>query len=283
MTDGRLTLFYIVEPPQLEVMACTLLASIRTFFPEGTQAIGYCPAHRMGEIHPAVIRAHEMMGAEIRPFEATGRFDPAYPHGNKILACLEPRDTEFSAFVDSDVIFLRPNSVEALAAPGHVSCSVAASMRWGEDTVWEGIYGAFGMAVPEERVNLMRRGVNRVPYFSSGFVIFPEASGFADIWYDTAQTIDRIEGLESKRPYLDQMSLPIAIRRAGLNWRELTEEQHYILGGKHKGQRLAEDREIFTVHYRNLDHLRHAGLRDTAKDILRQQVGVPYVSRLVKE
>jgi hypothetical protein len=126
MTRPPLTFVYIVEPPDYEVMACMLLASIRENFPADVAAIGYCPEHRMRELQPGVLRAHEMLGAEIRPMRTEGMWDTPYPHGNKIIAAMQPRDSDYSAFVDSDVVFLEPNTPKALVRAGHVSCSVAA-------------------------------------------------------------------------------------------------------------------------------------------------------------
>lgn len=285
MTKPLLTLTYIVEAPDYQNMACYLLASIRTHFPADVQAIGYCPEHKMAEIDPGVIRAHELMGAEIRPMRTEGMWDTPYPHGNKIIAALQPRDSVYSAFVDSDVLFLRPNTAEALIAPGKVSCSVAASMRWGEQSVWDQIYGVFDMAVPTERVRLMRRSPGKVvPYYSSGLVVFPEhaADGgrFADVWYDTALQIDRKTDLSARRPYLDQMSLPVAIRRAGLGWNPLPEEQHYILGGMLRGEPLPADREIFTIHYRGLKIVKELGLMPTVRGMMRKHTGSGWIGNL---
>ena len=284
-----LTIFYIVEPPDYEAMACYLLASIRTHFPADVRCVGYCPEHRLDELHPAVHIAHEKMGGEIRSFRTEGRFDPAYPHGNKILASMERRDTDWSAFVDSDVLFIRDNDVTNIAKPGHVSCSMAASMLWAEQSVWETIYGAVGMEIPEERYHLMRRSAEPViPYFSAGLVVFPEADTtgkgrFPDVWYETAQIVDKVETLEKRRPYLDQMTLPLAIRRAGLDWNILPEEQHYILGGKLKHQPLPEDREVYTIHYRNMHNLRHVGHHKSARGYLRRLTGQKFVRRLAPE
>ena len=280
-----LTLTYIVDLPEYQYMACYLLASIREHFPPDVRVIGYCPEHKMAEIDPGVIRAHEMMGAEIRPMRTEGRWDPAYPHGNKILAALEPRDSQFSAFVDSDVLFLRPNTPMALISPGKVSCSVAASMQWGEQSVWKEIYDVFGMPVPNERVRLMRRSRNKVvPYFSSGLVIFPEGPvnglRFADVWYETATMIDRKTDLPARRPYLDQMSLPLAIRRAGLDWNILPEEQHFILGGILRGEPLPTDREIFTIHYRGMKIVKELGLMKQVRGMLRRQTGSGWIGNL---
>ncbi len=288
MTRPVLTFAYIVEPPEYQIMACTLLASIRTSFGPEVAAIGYCPEHKMGDLHPAVLKAHEMMGAEIRPMKTLGMWDSDYPHGNKIIAAMQPRDSDYSAFIDSDVMFLRPNTPEALCMPGHVSCSVAASMRWAGQEIWDTIYAAFDMPVPEERVRMMRQaGPEVVPYFSAGLVVFPEEGGpqgrFPDVWYDTARILDRVTELENRRPYLDQMTLPLAIRRAGLAWNQLPEEQHYILGGKLRGKSLPEEMEIFTVHYRNIWVLRELRLNKVGQRILSSQIGVPYVRRLTPE
>ncbi|MDP4034433.1 MAG: hypothetical protein Q8P60_16580 [Pseudorhodobacter sp.] len=283
-----LTFVYIVEPPDYQIYACTLLASIRRYFPTTVKAIGYCPEHRMADLHPAVFKAHDMMGAEIRPMQTLDMWDTPYPHGNKIIAAMQPRDSAFSAFIDSDVLFLRDNAPSALCQPGQVSVSVAASMLWAEQSIWETIYGAFDMPIPEQRIRLMRRsGKPVIPYFSAGLVVFPETPGpggrFPEVWYDTARQLDRVESLENRRPYLDQMTLPVAIQRAGLGWNILPEEQHYILGGRLRGKPLPEDREIYTVHYRQQAVLKDAGLHKVARATLQSQVGVPYVRRLTPD
>jgi hypothetical protein len=144
------------------------------------------------------------------------------------------------------------------------------------------------MPVPEERIKLMRdRRKPMVPYFSSGFVIFPETHrseaglSFADTWMDTAQRVDQIETLaQFKRPYLDQMTLPLAIRRAGLGWNELKENDHYILGGKLRGKAFPKTRKITAVHYRKWEVLAEAELAAQGYGALKSQVGVKRVRRI---
>jgi hypothetical protein len=228
------------------------------------------------------------MGGEIRTFSTNDRFDPKYPHGNKILASLEKRDSAYSMFVDSDVLFIRDNTPENIVMPGHVSCSMAASMLWADQTVWDDIYGALDMPVPSERYELMRRSKGAVvPYFSSGLVAFPEndrgAGRFPDVWYETAQIVDCVDSLEKRRPYLDQMTLPAAIRRAGLDWNILPEEQHFILGGKLKNKPLPEGREIYTIHYRNTQNLKDVGYMKTARNYLKEHTGKRFVRRLTDQ
>ena len=257
--------------------------------PADVKLVGYCPAHRRHEISPAVIECLSRMGCEVRSFEAEGRFDPAYPHGNKILACLEPRDTEFSGFMDSDILLIRDTDPAILLREGHVSASVAASMLWAPDDLWETLYGAFGWEVPPERVMLMRDKRRAfVPYYSSGFVLFPEhhrnaqGQSFPQAWMDVAQRVDREVDVEKKRPYLDQMTLPLAIRQAGLDAHILPEEQHFILGGRLRGKPMPEGRHIHLVHYRGWHVLTEAGLSDHGYSSLQMIVGVRRIAKILK-
>ena len=284
-----LTLFFIVEPPTYQYLACYLAASIRNHMPPDVQIVGYCPNHRREELSLATIEALRRMDCEVRFFDAEGRFDPVYPHGNKILACLEPRDTDFSGFLDSDILLIRDNSVAELTATGHVCASPAASLRWAQQDMWPRIYGEFGREVPSRRIRLMRdKRVEVVPYYSSGFVTFPErhrnkdGQSFAQVWYDTAQRIDNIAGLDNRRPYLDQMSLPLAIERSGLEWKEFSPEQHYILGGSIRGKPIPQDQEIKVVHYRKWNVLKEVGLAQQGYEGLARQIGTSRVERVFR-
>lgn len=288
MTTPKLTLFFIVEPPLYQNMACYLAASIRECFGQSVALVGYCPEGRIAEIDPAVTEILSRMGCEVRPFATAGRFDPPYPHGNKMLATLEPRETEYSAFLDSDILFLRPNDVENLIKPSHVSLTPAASMRWGGVEVWEKIYAGCGMQMPAERIRLMNqsKGRDKPPYFSSGLFVFPEqhrnaqGKSLGQVWMDVAAMIDANPDVPEKRPFLDQMSLPLAIRRAGLDWNLLPREQHWILGGRKRGEPLPKGHPISTVHYRNWSILREVGLVRRAKTMLERHAGVRRISQL---
>lgn len=287
MTPPLLTVFFIVEPPAYEVMACYLAASLREQFGAEIALVGYCPAEKIDSVSPDVRLLLERMDCALRPFTTQGRFDPPYPHGNKMLACLEPRDGDYGCFMDSDIFCLRPNRVENLIRPGHVSASMAASMVWAPQSIWEDVYAACGMEIPSERFRLMKqkRGPARIPYFSSGLVVFPErhrsAAGlsFPETWMQVAAEIEACDKIPKKRPYLDQLSLPLAIRRAGLDWNILPDAQHFILGGNARGEPLPQDREIFTVHYRNWQILQEVGLSRPAKKLLEKHAGVRRVTQ----
>lgn len=281
-----LTLFFIVEPPKYQNFACYLAASIREHLPGHVRLIGYCPASKLEDLHPANVETLSRMDCEIRTFEDIGRFDPPYPHGNKILACLEPRETDFSGFIDSDVIFVKDQDLAPYLHPDRVACSPAVSMGWADQDILNKVYGALDMPLPAERIALMRnRKPVYLPYYSSGIVYFPEThtsdgKRFPEVWMDTARLIDAVPDIPRKRPYLDQLSLAPAIRRAGLGWCPLPEEQNFALGGRMRGKRLPVDRDIAVVHYRHWPFLEEAGVKHKAYEMLQRQAGARRIRKV---
>ena len=286
MSAPKLTVYFIVEPPEYQILACYLAASLRQQFGQTVALVGYCPEQKMPLLSPDVVTALEKMDCEIRPMQVNGLFDPPYPHGNKLIATLQKRDTEYSCFMDSDILCIRPNDVENLIKPGHVCLTPAASMNWAKQSVWDVIYAAAVMEIPAERFMLMKqkRGKPRIPYFSSGLFVFPEqhrnskGKSFAEVWYDMARTLDAHSDIPHKRPYLDQISLPLAIQKSGLDWHKLPPQQHFILGGRARGEPLPNrGRDIFTVHYRQWPILNEVGLRWKARNMLKVHAGVKSV------
>jgi len=288
---NSLTFFFIVEPPGYQHMAVYLAASIRENFGREVAMVGYCPAHRIPELDRDAVALLAQMGCEVRPMQTEGRFDPPYPHGNKMIATLQERETDFSCFLDSDILFLRPNDPANLIREGHVSLTPAASMGWAGQDIWPVIYETAGLPMPQERIRLMNqtKGQDRMPYFSSGLFVFPEkhrnADGlrFPEAWMQVAAQLEANPAIPAKRPYLDQMTLPLAIRKAGLDWNILPKEQHFILGGRKRGEPLPQDRDIFTVHYRNWDIVKEYGLARVAKTMLERQTGVRRIAQVSKK
>ena len=249
--------------------------------PSDVVLIGYCPAHRLDELDPNAVETLRRLRCEIRGFDALGKFDPDYPHGNKLLATLEPKDTDFSAFLDSDMLFVRDCAPEDITSKGQIGVVPSTSMRWTGQEIWDVAYGAFDMPVPEERMRLMRDRRQAVaPYFNAGLVVIDErlrneqGQRFAEVWMDTAQQSDAVEELPGKRPYLDQVSLPIAIQRAGTSWNILHERYNFSIGGILRGKKIdPEAQDVTLLHYRRGTVLSESGLRDHARKALATQAG----------
>ena len=280
----RLTLYFIIQPPQYLYMACHLAASVRCHLPPDVELVGYCPAGMMDDMGDAPKEVLRRLRCRIEPLETEGVFSSDYPHGNKILAAVVPKTTDFAAFLDSDMAFLRPCDVSELVSDGQVGMVPSTSMRWADQSIWDDIYGAFDMPVPDERISMTRDKRHKVaPYFNAGLIVTderyrtPDGKRFAEVWLETALELDRRSYIPNKRPYLDQMSLPVATLRAGMTWNILPERYNYSIGGILRGKPLPQDADVTLLHYRNRDVLGEAGRKKDLDQMLNQQLGTRLV------
>ena len=279
-----LTLHFIIQPPGYLYMACHLAASIRTHLPPEVEVIGYCPADVYDEMGKEPLEVLRRLRCKVERLETAGFFDPAYPHGNKLIAALAPKTTDYAAFLDSDMAFLRPCTIEELVAPAQVGMVPATSMRWADQSIWDDIYGVFGMPVPAERIKMTRdQRIDAVPYFNAGLFVIDETyrtsdgRRFAEVLMETAQTIDQHSFIPHKRPYLDQMALPVATLRAGMTWNIMPERYNYSIGGILRGKKLPHNADVTLLHYRNRDVLGDAGRKKDLDRMLNEQIGTRLV------
>src|SRR5690606_37493394 len=121
-----------------------------------------------------------------------------YPHGNKIIACAALRPPGTHVFLDSDMVCVAPLDFAGQTPVCTVSLVPEGTPTGGRTgDGWARVYDHFGLAVPTERVRLVRRRrIEFLPYFNAGMVAFDSAVGvagqnFGQLWLDTAQDIDR--------------------------------------------------------------------------------------------
>ena len=71
--------------------------------------VAYTPNSKLGAINDVTRKMMEILNVDIRGFDdQLVKWSPKYPHGNKILASRERRETELSVFLDTDVVCLGP-------------------------------------------------------------------------------------------------------------------------------------------------------------------------------
>lgn len=247
--------------------------SLRTYCHDAVQVVAYCPEDRMAELPDEIVALHRRLNAEIRPLRTLDRWARPYPHGNKILAALDDRGSDLSLWLDTDIVFLAPFSLHDYAIADQLTCAAATSNNWESASIWENIYEACGLPLPDLRINLQRRRKKHtfLPYFNAGMIGYPErlpdGRRFADIWYDLALRIDELETLQGlQRPYLDQMALPPAMFASGLSWKPMSETDQYIMGARVRGKPLPDGVRAF--HYRHPGLLAELGLAPVVREIM---------------
>ena len=65
------------------------------------------------------------------------------------------------------------------------------------------------------------------PYYNAGVIAVRDGDSLAEAWLDTAQRIDSAARIGPKRPWLDQIALPVAAARLGWRVRPLGEVFNY--------------------------------------------------------
>jgi len=172
----------------------------------------------------ATVRALDALGVIRSPINNPVAAD--YPIGNKIAA-LEAGDANgLRVFLDSDMLCLRPWPWATLHS--HPLAAKPADLAtFGSDALWQRLYDRFGLTQPVGRVAATVSQQLMHPYFNAGMVATTSAATLAPVWAELCRAIDVMEDVNPRRPWLDQIGLPLAANRLGLVTRSLGEDWNY--------------------------------------------------------
>lgn len=223
---SRVEIVFVVDPPGLVIEAILLVSSIRKFLPD-VKVTACVPYRKTEKIPPQLVHFFKMLEVDIREMSAAPFLTP-YPHGNKIIAACASLNKGGTVFLDTDVIISKPFNLDEIVEPGTIAAAPEGRKTWGKEQFgedWRYIYESFHLSVPLHKVRLERTGVLSYPYYNAGVIAFSDLERakkrFPCIWMDTALAMDADEKIPSKRPWLDQVSLPIAAARANMPVRTL--------------------------------------------------------------
>lgn len=226
------------------------------------RSIAYVSDRTVPMLDETVRLIYEAAGVTIAPLPPPGsHWARPYPHGNKILACAAPRDVARTTFLDTDMVVT--GRIGGLAPPGDTAVLAVPEgiPSWRGEGRWERAYAHIGQDLPAERVTLVRgRRLSHLPYFNAGLISFPEqplpgAEGrFGRLWLDMASDFDRNCTVGGKRPWLDQITLPLTLYRHGLAWRALPDIYNYSLS--YRDRVLRREGKAKVLHYHRLHFLR---------------------------
>lgn len=284
-----INIFFLVDGPVLEAQATLLAATLAHANDDRFQLIAYAPDRHRDVIQAETCALFERCGVSIRPLPPGPRdWKKPYPHGNKILAAAAPRSGEWSLFLDTDMICVAPLDLAPHLLPRTVTVVPEGVPTWGkEDDVeggrWARAYGHFGLPLPKERVQLTRRKRREfLPYFNAGMVAFPEGPlqdgrGLGALWLDTALDIDWNLRIGGKRPWLDQIALPLTLARFRIPYRIAPAELNFSISSRSQ----SESRAPVLVHYHRLRFLKGWPERETAFRALEASAGQELFGRLM--
>jgi len=94
-------------------------------------------------------------------------------------------------------------------------------------SVWKQIYDLFNLPLPHQRVITSTSGELMLPYFNAGVIAIQNGIALKPVWEECCQIIDATHSITNKRPWLDQIALPIALARLNLDYHCLDERFNY--------------------------------------------------------
>ena len=270
-----ISIFFIIDGTRMEAQVA-LLASTLVHHNAGSFAyIGYVSDNHRYALNPSFLHLMARCHVELRPLPGPSDvWARPFPLGNKILAATDWRDSSHSLFLDSDIICTSPLDLADLLEERAIAVAPEGKPTWGKDlSDWQSVYGHFDLPLPEDRVTL-RRGRRRqyLPYFNAGVILFPEGPiveerGVGEVWLETALAIDHLVAVHKKRPWLDQISLPVTLKRFGLSYTLADDSLNYSISDRER----ISDEMATLIHYHSFRDLavwdghRQAALEQTAQ------------------
>jgi len=248
-------IFFVADGARLEWQSWLLAASLAQAHDgrDGVHLYAYAGPDWLPQIGPVTRAIYTEAAVDLRPLPLAPDWAKPYPHGNKIVAATDRRGAGRGIFLDTDMICLRPLTDLSDLPDTHVAAAPEGRPTWGPDDRWQRAYEHFGLPLPAERVRLMRgKRPEHLPYFNAGLVAMPEtarADGkrFADHWLETALDFDHRCAIAHKRPWLDQITLPLTMARFGYTAHVLDESWNHALS--HRGSAIADTPDVHVLHY----------------------------------
>lgn len=146
-----------------------------------------------------------------------------YPISNKLSlfnkTCSELQATNH-IFMDSDMLWLRDfegisgvNDFDIHLRPG----GEKSTRYYKTEEDWRPIYDIFDLSSSSEKIRAFESDVMILPYFNAGFICTSKGNIFAESWLKVAKSIDAKPEIKHKRPWLDQLALPVTCKLNSLS------------------------------------------------------------------
>lgn len=210
---------FVCEPGRLEAQAVLLAASLRALHPQ-LNLVAAVPA----PLPPLTVQA--LATLDVRQEAITNPVADDYRIGNKVAALGVGDVRGLRVFLDSDMLCLRALDFRVLCS--HPLAVKPADMAtFGSEALWQRLYERFGLTPPQQRVVASIGGQLMYPYFNAGMVATTQAAEVAPLWAQTCRAIDAMQDVNPRRPWLDQIALPLTAAQLGLATCSLGDDWNY--------------------------------------------------------
>ncbi len=246
----KLTLRFVVHTGRLETQAIILATSLR-YFNRDQVHIQACIPQNIDPLLSGISDTTKTLLSEldIEMIPINNPIDPNYLIGNKFecLAGLNgPR-----MFLDTDIICCSPlHQLQLKENNIYLKPADRKTYSW-KHVDWINANACVTGETDYPHEKILSTCFNELmhPYYNAGLIAINGCSEFTEHWVSAAKSIDQESKLKGKRPWLDQLSLPIAIKKAGLNTNHLSELYNFPANIKP----ISRGNELKLTHYHRPD------------------------------
>ncbi len=203
---------FICQQGELEIKSMLLAASLKENLKCNFELVAAIPQpeSRWGKISVTSEKLIQQLG--IRKASIENQIDLNYPIGNK-LSCLGiESDADKIVFLDSDILCVSQFDPKNYFI--HSFNAKPADIPTFKN--WKPVYELFNLELPTERVISTTSNEKMYPYFNAGMITIDNNKEFSSEWIECCKKIDESDNILNKRPWLDQIGLPIVLKK--LNW-----------------------------------------------------------------
>jgi hypothetical protein len=218
---------FVAHGGELEVKAGFLAASLAKYLACDYELVAAVPKPEStwGALSKPAVSLFERL--QVRVEEIENGIGADYPIGNKIAAIGVPCRYQRVIFLDSDMLLMRPFFDHPLLARACAAKSADVDTFSHSGGRWSTIYRLFDQPLPQQRIVASFTGELMMPYFNAGFILTKQNQRFSELWLETSKRIDKAPTVTNKRPWLDQIALPVTAELAGTPINELNEDFNF--------------------------------------------------------
>ncbi|RKZ41325.1 MAG: sulfotransferase [Gammaproteobacteria bacterium] len=216
---------FVCQSGELEIKSMLLAASLKHFLQGDYELVAAIPepTTHWGRLSDETQALMQIL--KIRSLPIVNNIDENYPIGNKVACLGIDTSADQIVFLDSDILCLRefnfPFNPPFSAKPADLNLFTS------DISVWKQIYDLFNLPLPHQRVITSTSGELMLPYFNAGVIAIQNGIALKPVWEECCQIIDATHSITNKRPWLDQIALPIALARLNLDYHCLDERFNY--------------------------------------------------------
>jgi hypothetical protein len=228
---------FVCQQGELEIKASLLAASLHRHLKCDHELVAAVPTPEQLWGTPGDRTKAFLKKIGVRFVSIKNQIDEKYPIGNKVSCLLVETSADKIVFLDSDILMMsdfahHPRFEIAFNAKPADLASFSTSPE-----AWKEVYKSAGVEMPATQIRTTLSRQLMPLYFNAGVVAVHRDAGLGQVWLDCCRAIDQNPKVVSKRPWLDQLGLPVAVTKLNLQVDFLDDSFNYPAHMKRIDQR----------------------------------------------